>query len=594
MPPPVFDDEALGKAFDAKLTRKALVFVRPHKKRIIYALIAMAFTSAAGLTAPYLNKVAIDDGIKKRDPELLTKLALIYVGVYLVYWVSQCIQARLVARLGNSVIYDIRSTLFAHIQYLSLDFFDKRQLGRIIARLTSDVNALNQMLTSGALTLVADIITLSVVAFIMSRMDSKLAILTFSLVPLMLIIATVFRGKARVAYRDVRRKSATVTAKVAENVSGVKAVKSFSREKENLRQFEQVNQESQQATMHAVKIASVLFPLMLIIGSLGVCLIFWYGTPRIQAGTLTVGVLVAFYGYMQRFFQPIQHISQFYHQMQGAMAGAERIFEILDTEPTVKDKPDAFDMPRIKGDVEFKHVTFGYDDKPILKDVSFTAKAGETIALVGPTGAGKTTIINLIARQYDIQEGAILIDGTDIRNVTTRSLRSQIGVVLQDSFLFPVSVKDNIRYGRLDATDQEVEAAAKTIGAHEFIAALPQGYKTDVREGGSKLSTGQKQLVCFTRALLADPRILILDEATSSIDAYTEMLIQDALRKLRKGRTSFVVAHRLSTILEADKIMVIQDGRIAESGTHSELLQQDGLYKKLYEVQFVEGVERVG
>ncbi len=581
-----FDDEILGKAFDARLAKKAFVFVKPHMRRVVLALVIMFLTTAANLTAPWLQQMAIDDGIMKGNTGLLVRLSVCYVLVWLFYWLTQYVQSRLVASLAQRVILSIRRTLFLHIQSQSLDFFDNREVGRIISRLTSDVGALNQFLTSASLSLVTDSLMLVGVLVLMIKMDLRLALMTFTAMPLMLIITILFRGRARLAYRDVRRKVATVTASVAENVSGVREVKSFSREEENLKRFEQINLDNRRAVMNAVRVSAVIWPMIEIIKSVAQCTVVTFGGYQVLLGALKVGMVWAFIAYIDRFFTPLQNMSQFYYTMQSAMAGAERIFEILETEPTIQDKPGAVEMPRIRGEVEFRNVTFAYGDTPILKGVSFTARAGDTIALVGPTGAGKTTIISLVARQYDITGGEILIDGVDIRDVTTHSLRSQMGVVLQDSFLFPGTVKDNLRYGRLDATDGEVEAAARSLGVHEFIAGLARSYNTEIQEGASNISTGQKQLLSFVRALLADPKILILDEATSSVDAYTEMVIQEALRKLLAGRTSFVVAHRLSTIAEADKILVIEDGRIAELGTHEELLQMDGLYRKLYDVQF--------
>ncbi|HUV05151.1 MAG TPA: ABC transporter ATP-binding protein [Armatimonadota bacterium] len=583
---PIYDDEVLGKAFDARLTRRALVFVLPYKKQLGIALAAMLVTAGTALVSPHLMQVAIDDGIKAENVRVVTATALIYIVTYLIRWFSQYWQTIFISILGQHVVNDIRQKLFSHIQGLSLDFFDRREVGRIIARLTSDVGALNMLITSGVLSLVTDFMTLIGIVIIMLKKSLMLSLLTFTLMPLMAVVTAVFRGRARLAYRDVRKKVATVTAHVAENVSGVKVVKSFSREGENLQRFEQVNRENRDAFMRAQAISAAFSPTMEIISWIGIAMIYWYGGLQAIYGTLKVGVLVAFIAYMHQFFAPMRNMSAFYQNMQSAMAGAERIFDIFDTEPSVRDKPGANELPQIQGNVEFRNVNFAYDETPVLKDVSFTAKAGETIALVGPTGAGKTTIINLLARQYDIQSGSILIDGCDVRDVTTKSLRSQMGIVPQDSFLFPGSVRENIRYGRLDATDGEVEAAAKAVGAHEFIMELPEGYETDVREGGSKLSSGQKQVVSFARALLADPRILILDEATSSVDTQTEMLIQEAIRKLLKGRTSFVIAHRLSTVIEAGCILVIDDGRIVESGKHEELLRNDGLYRRLYDMQF--------
>lgn len=588
MPRPVFEDEILGKAFDSRLTKKALVFLVPHVKPLLVALVATLVTTAANLVPPYLSAVAIDRGIGQGNYHVLAQCALLYLGTYIIYWGFQYIQGRILSILSQHVIFDIRHTLFQHLTRQSLEFFDNIMVGRLISRIVGDVGSLNQFLTSGLITLVNGTFQLVGIILIMIHLNAKLTMVSMAMLPIVMTISLVFRGKVRRAYKDVRIRAATVTAHVAENVTGVKAVKSFSREKENLKRFERVNTENSRAVMRAVTLSSILNPILMTINIIAAAIIYLYGGYQIQAGALKVGIVVAFIGYTERFFQPINQLSQLYHTMQGAMAGAERIFEILDREPAIQDKPDAIEMPPIEGDVEFRNVTFAYRDNPVLKDVSLKVKAGETIALVGPTGAGKTTIISLLARQYEIQEGAILIDGLDIRDVKMASIRSQVSVVLQDSFLFPISVKENIRYGNLNATDQEVEAAAKDLGVDEFIRNLPQGFKTEVNEGASKLSTGQKQLVAFVRALIASPRILILDEATSSIDTYTELLIQQALSRLLKGRTSFVIAHRLSTISEADRIMVVDDGRIAETGTHRELLELGGVYRRLYDAQFRE------
>lgn len=583
---PMYDDELLGKAFDPKLARKSFQFIVPYKKKIALAMLAMVLTAGTGLVGPHLTQIAIDSGMKKGDLRVLKIVALVYIFTFVLRWIFQYWQTIAISILGQRVVYDIRHKLFSHIQNLSLDFFDNREIGRIIARLTSDVGSVNALVTSGSLSLVTDSLKLVGIIIILVNKSLELSLLVFTLMVPLWIVTAVFRKKNRLAYRDVRRKVATVTAHVAENVSGVKVVKSFSREAENLNRFKKVNRETRDAQMHASMLGAIFWPTMEVISWIGIGMIYWYGGLGVIRGELTLGLLLAFVGYMHQFFEPIRNMSGLYQTMQDAMAGAERIFEILDQEPTVKDKPDAIELPPIRGDVEFKNVCFAYDEIPILKNVSFKANAGETIAIVGPTGAGKTTIINLIGRQYDVTSGSITIDGYDIRDVTLKSLRSQMGIVLQDSFLFPGSIMENIRYGRLDATDAEVIEAAKIVGAHEFIIELPQGYNTDVHEGGSKLSSGQKQIISFARALLADPRILILDEATSSVDTQTEMIIQEGLRKLLKGRTSFVIAHRLSTITEADCILVVEDGQIVERGTHYDLLTLGGAYRRLYDMQF--------
>ena len=584
----VYDDELLGKAFDPELTKKALVFIKPYKRLLALSIATVLATSGIGLISPKLWKFAIDEGISKANGSMLTKVALAYVIVFAVRWVAQVCQTMVVQRLGQSVLYDIRHKVFSHLQNLSLSFFDKREIGRIIARLTSDVDAVNDLLTSGTLSIVSDVAMVFAIIIILLRENVQLALITLALVPVMVIVTSLFRAKMRLAYRDVRRKVATVTATVAENVSGVRVVKSFSREGENLRRFEQVNLDNRRAVLYATRIEAIFVPLIGVITACGVCAVYWYGGLRVIAGALTLGILVEFAAYLNSFYSPIRDMSTLYQTMQGAMAGAERIFDILDTEQAIKDKDGAEDLPKINGDVEFENVEFAYEETPILRDVSFHVDAGQTVALVGPTGAGKTTIASLLGRQYDIRSGSITIDGHDIRDVTMRSLRRQMGVVLQDAFLFPGSIKDNIRYGRLDATDQEVEDSARTVDLDDFIRELPEGYDTDVREGGSKLSSGQKQLVSFARALLADPRILILDEATSSVDTQTEVVVQEALRKLLKGRTSFVIAHRLSTITEADLILVIDGGRLVEQGRHEELLAHEGVYKRLHDMQFAD------
>ncbi len=580
------DDEVVGKAFDAHLTKRALQFMIPYRHHFVFALIMLILVSIANIAKPYLLKIAIDQGVKGNSATVLTITAISYLVVYLLRWLFSYLQSIALTSLSQYVTNDIRHTLFRHIQSLSLDFFNKREVGRIISRLMGDVSSLDALIVSGAIGLLTNIFTALGVVFVMAQMNWKLTLMTFTLLPVILVITIFFRQIVRAVYRDVRAKVATVTATVAENVSGVRVVKSYARERTALQKYRRAGQRSLSAVMRSVIVGSVFSSSLEITTVVGVSIVFWYGGLQVANGQLTVGGFVAFLFYVNLFYGPITAMGNFYAVLQAAMAGAERIFEILDTPPEVAEKPDAIVLPPIKGDVQFNHVAFGYDENLVLKDIDFKAEAGQTVAFVGPTGAGKTTVIGLIARQYDVLGGSITVDGIDLRDVTLRSLRSQMGVVLQESFLFPGTVRENIRYGRLDATDAEIEQAAKAVGAHDFIITMAKSYDTEINEGGWGLSTGQKQILSFARALLADPRILILDEATSSVDTQTEQEIQAALKALLQGRTAFVIAHRLSTITEADKIILLQNGYIAESGTHQELLESGGLYRHLFDAQF--------
>jgi ABC-type multidrug transport system fused ATPase/permease subunit len=517
----------------------------------------------------------------------LLRTATLYLGAIVVNNISTTGQIYVTGWTGQRVIYDLRDRVFTHLQSLSLSFYDGRETGDTISRLTSDIDILNELVSNSLVTLVNTLFRLGGVMMAMVLMNVKLSIASLAVMPLMLLVTSVLRKAMGTAYRKVRQKIADVTHRVEEGVSGVRIIQSFSQEDRSSGGFRSVNEENRIANIEAASIRSIYFPLVEVIGSLGIGLVLWFGGVAILRGDLTVGVLVAFVLYLFRFFEPIRSLTMLYDSVLAAMAAAERIFELLDTEPDIMDPPQPVRLGRIEGSVEYRNVGFAYlADQPVLENLNVVARPGETIALVGATGAGKSTIISLLSRLYDVQEGAILIDGHDLRDIAIQTLRTQLGIVLQDGFLFSESVRENIRYGRLEATDEDVEDAAKTVGAHEFIMRLPDGYDTEVRERGEKLSIGERQLICLARALIADPRILILDEATSSIDPYTELIIQDALMKLFRGRTSIVIAHRLSTIRRSDRIYVMDHGRVAEVGSHEELLERGGLYSNLYEMQF--------
>ncbi|MCL5040672.1 MAG: ABC transporter ATP-binding protein/permease [Firmicutes bacterium] len=579
----------------SRINRKVLLrlweHIWPFRFYFLLGVILMFIVSLSGLAGPYLLKVAIDQYITRGDLAGVTRIALIYLGLFLLNWLATYSQTYIISWTGQSVIFSIRMGLFQHLQRLGFTFYDRLEAGRIMSRVTNDVDALNQLVSSGLVSLVNDFLTIFGIIIIMIKMDYHLALVSFTTIPLIIALVAFFQIRMTRAFHRVRRRIADVNATLQESISGMKTIQAFSREEVNLQRFDSTNQENLQANLQVATLTSVFFPMVELIGAIGTSLVVWYGGWQIAGHQVSLGTLVAFLGYVTRFFMPIRDLSQVYNLFLSATVSTERIFEFLDEEPDVKESPGAEELLPLSREIRFEEVTFGYDPSlPVLKGVNLQARAGETVALVGPTGAGKTSIINLLGRFYDPQDGRITVDGTDIRAVTLLSLRRQMGVVLQDTFIFSGTIKENIRYGRLEATDEEVVAAAQAVGAHDFILRFPEGYDTEVNERGSKLSVGQRQLLAFARALIANPRILILDEATSSVDAYTELLIQQALERLLAGRTAFVIAHRLSTIRNAARIYVIEDGRVVESGRHDELLARDGRYAELYQKQFAGAV----
>lgn len=564
------------------------------KTQMLLGFLAMTAASVAGLAGPYLLKVGIDEHVARGDRRGLLLIALAMAGVYLINWAATYAQTYVMTWTGQHVIHRLRMRLFGHLQRLSLRYFERTPAGAVMSRVINDIDALNQFVSGGLVNLVADTFQIVGIIAIMVSMHPAFAAVSLLTIPLLLIVTRFFTVRMRAAFQRQRQRIAEINTNLQESIAGMRVTQSFVREGENLARFEGLNQRAMEANLRAAGWFALFFPTVEVISALGTALVLWYGGARLIARDpgVSVGVLAAFLAYLTRLFAPVRDLSQFYNVLQAAAVASERIYELLDQRPDVADRPGASGLPPVAGHVRFERVTFGYDPaRPVLREVSIEARPGETIALVGPTGAGKTSIISLLARFYEPQAGRITVDGHDIAGVTLRSLRRQFGIVLQDTFLFSGSVADNIRYGRPGATDATVEAAARTVGAHDFIARLPDGYATEVHERGAILSAGQRQLIAFARALLADPRVLILDEATSSVDAATEARIVAALDRLLAGRTAIVIAHRLSTVRRADRIYVIEDGRVVEQGRHDELLARGGRYAALYRQQFAEGGE---
>lgn len=578
-----------GAFFDRRVIGGMLAFVKPYWRRMTAAILLMLCVTGLTLLIPYLIKVAIDDFITLNDQDGLSRIAIAIALAYVALYFTTMGQQYLLGWTSQRVLTDLREALFRHLQQLSLSYHDRTIIGVTVSRVINDVSIINDLLTQGLLTLFGDLLILLGIIVIMLTLSPQLALLTFAVLPLMMLATYFFSKRAKNAFRLTRARLAELVGSLAESIDGMRVIQAFAQEKAVETRFDRVNRANREAIIEAMQLSFVFLPTIEFLGILATAIVLFWGGRFVAGGSVTLGIMVAFIAYVTRFFQPIQELSRIYTTMQSAMAGGEEVLRLLNTTPDVLDRPDAAEMPTISGRIELNNISFQYtaDGPQVLHDVNLEIQPGQKIALVGPTGAGKTTIANLIPRFYEVTEGAVLIDGIDVREVTQHSLHQQFGLVPQDPFLFSGSIADNIRFGRADAPMDEVIAAAELANAHEFISAMPEGYETKILEGAANVSVGQRQLLCIARAALAQPRILILDEATASVDTMTEQLIQTALDKLMIGRTAVIIAHRLSTIRNADLICVVQAGRIVEQGTHEQLLTKGGLYKKLYETQYV-------
>ncbi len=580
--------EHRGRAFDWKVVSRLLVYLKPHWRQLLLAFACMLGATGLTLLIPYLTKVALDDNIGNKDYNGLVRTALITAAAYAGLYATSALQQYILARVGQRVLSTLRADLFRHLQALSLSYHDTHIVGVTVSRLINDVAVINELLSQGWITFIADAFILVGIVSIMLSMNAKLALFAFLVLPLMVLATWLFAQRAQAAFRETRTRVAAVVGNLAEDIAGMRVIQAFAQEDATQERFKEINQANRDAHVNAMTLSYIFLPSIEFLSMLATAVVLWTGGRAVIKEEVTIGVLVAFLAYVSRFFQPIQELSRLYTTMQSAMAGGEQVLKVLDTPLDVFDRPDAVPMPPVQGRIEFDAVTFRYrpDTPEVLHEVNLNIQPGQRVALVGPTGAGKSTIANLAARFYEVSEGTVRIDGIDVRTVTQGSLRRQIGVVPQDSFLFAGTIAENIRFGDPQAGDEAVETAARMANAHEFIAALPDGYDTAILENAANLSVGQRQLICIARAVLTDPRILILDEATANIDTVSEGLIQQALERLLKGRTAVIIAHRLSTIQNADVICVIQDGRIVEQGKHAELIERGGLYKTLHEKQF--------
>ena len=583
-----YADKVEGRSFNLRVLWHLLIFVRPYALRMTGAFAAMLMASALTLATPFLVKLAIDGPIAAGDVDGLNQIVLVMLLALAGLYLASMTQRYLLTWVGQKVLADLRSALFRHLQVLSLAYHDGHIIGVTISRVISDVGVINQLLSQGLITLLGDSLLLAGIVLVMLSLNAQLAWVTFSIIPLIVLTTMIFARRAKRAFRKTRARNAHLIGDLAENLTGIRVIQAFANEALTFEKFDEVNQANRDAHIEAMSLSFVFLPTVEFLSIAATAIVLLFGGISVVQGTLTLGTVIAFLAYVNRFFLPVQELSQLYATMQTAMAGGERVINLLHTKPAVDDKEDAADMPAIKGRIQFRDVSFAYrEGQPVLHKINLDLAPGAMVALVGPTGAGKTSIASLIARFYDVDEGAVLIDGMDIRDVKQRSMRRQMGWVSQDPFIFSGTIADNIRFGRPDAAMSEVAAAGKLANVDAFVEELPAGYDTEILEDGANLSVGQRQLISIARAILADPRILIMDEATSSVDMITEALIQDALGKLLAKRSSIVIAHRLSTIVNADMICVVDEGKILETGSHADLLAKRGLYYELHERQFV-------
>lgn len=581
------EEEVMGKAYDSRLMRRLMGYLKPYRLLVVVSVFILIASSLAQLAGPYLTKIAIDKYITAGDSAGLFRIILLFLVTIAIGFTMQYFQVYIMEYVGQRAMYDLRMQIFSHAQGLDLKFFDKNPVGRILTRITSDVQALNEMFTSGVVAIFGDIFTLLGIVVVMLALDWRLALAVFSVLPLLIIATTLFRKKVRQSYRDVRLQTAKINAYSQEHITGVTVVQSFVAEGKTFAGYDAINGDLRNAYLRSVFYYAVFFPVVELIGAISLALIIGYGGAQILGGALTLGALVAFIQYADRFYQPIRDLSEKYNILQAAMASSERIFKLIDTPSNIINPSQPQTLGKIKGKIEFRDLNFQYeDDNPVLNDINLKIEAGEKIAIVGATGAGKTSLISLLCRFYEYEKGDILVDDISLKQIDEKTLRQNIALVLQDVFLFSGDINRNIRLDSEHISPEAVRRAAIEIGADRFISQLEGGYGYQLTERGANLSVGQRQLIAFARALAFDPAILILDEATSSVDTETELLVRDALRKLLADRTSIVIAHRLSTIKGVDRIVVLHKGRIREIGTHSQLLAEKGIYYRLYQLQY--------